>query len=184
MIAGGGRYERSVAIADPQRTSPSLPMPAQIPAVAIARITLERMFRDQLHPKAFACYQRALGKNPTLSGTVGFVMRMGRGEITDVQLPGTSGDAAFDACLIDAAYTMSPPLPDFTVNSDDQTVANYPLTFNRRDDQPIVVLGDADSQSPIDIDAVQGGVPNQPPRHVAPPDTKSPLGTMRPPKSP
>jgi hypothetical protein len=181
MILGGGRYERVVAVADPQRV-PSLPAsPAAIPATAIARITLERLFRDQLHPKASVCYQRALGQNAKLSGTVHFQMRMGRGEVTDVQITGL-GDKALDACLVDAAYTMTPPMPDFTVNADDQTVANYPLTFNRRADQGVVVLGDADSTSPIDIDAVEGGVPKQPRRVKV--NSKTPLGNMKAPKSP
>jgi hypothetical protein len=104
---------------------------------------------------------------------------MGRGEITDVQLVGL-GDGAVDACLLDAAYLLSPPFPDFTLNADDQTIANYPLTFNRRADQPYVVLGDADSSSPIDIDAVQGGVPGRPVKV----DAKTPLGGMKAPKSP
>ncbi|MEO8700520.1 MAG: VWA domain-containing protein [Kofleriaceae bacterium] len=181
MIAGGGRYERIVALADPQRVPPLPNGPAAIPATAIARITLERIFRDQLHPKAFNCYQRALGQNAKLAGTVHFQMRMGRGEVTDVQITGL-GDKTLDACLVDAAYTMTPPMPDFTVNADDQTVANYPLTFNRRADQAVVVLGDADSTSPIDIDGVEGGVPKQPRRVKV--NTKTPLGNMKAPKSP
>jgi hypothetical protein len=184
MIAGGGRYERSVAIKDAERSAGPAPTVATLPATPIARITLERMFRDQLHPKAFGCYQRALGKNPKLGGTVGFKLRLGRGEVTDVQLIG-SGDAVFDACLVDAAYALTTPLPDFTVNADDQTIANYPLTFNRRDDQPVVVIGDADSVSPIDIDAVEGGVPVPARRkEKVKVETKTPLGGMRPPKSP
>ncbi len=177
MIAGGGRYERMVAIADPQRTT-SFPVgPAAVPSSAIARITLERIFRDQLQPKAYVCYQRALGTNAKLAGTVTFTLRMGRGEVTDVRVLGL-GDPALDACLVDAAYLLSPPLPDFTVNSDDQTVANYPLTFNRREDQPVVVLGDADSTSPLDIDKIEGGVPGKPRRVKV--DARTPLGTLRP----
>jgi hypothetical protein len=182
MIAGGGRYDRSVALPDPPRSAPPSPAAANVQASAIARITIERLFRDQLHPKAYACYGRALQRNAKLTATVRYKLRMGRGEVTDVQLATGSGDAAFDACLIDAAYLMTPPLPDFAVNSDDQTVANYPLSFAYRADQPVVVLGDADSESPIDIDRVEGGVPGQ--RGPVKPDTKTPLGGMKPPKSP
>ena len=115
-----------------------------------------------------------------------YKLRMGRGEVSQVELTASSGDKDFDACLIDAAYMMTPPLPDFSVNSDDQTVANYPLTFAQRQDQPVIVLGDADSESPIDIDAVEGGVPGAKPGARGPvkPDTKTPLGGMKPPKSP
>ena len=49
--------------------------------------------------------------------------------------------------------------PDFTINADDQTLAHYPLTFNLADSKPTIVLGDADSTSPLDIDAIEGGVP-------------------------
>lgn len=46
----------------------------------------------------------------------------------------------------------------------------------------MIVPGDADSESPIDIDAVEGGVPGA--RKIVKPDTKTPLGGMKPPKSP
>jgi hypothetical protein len=177
MIAGGGRYERMIAIADPQHLAPLPTGPAPIPASSIARITLERLFRDQLQPKAYACYQRALGTNPRLVGTVHFSLRLGRGEITEVGLTGI-GDKGLETCLVDAAYAMTPPLPDFTVNADDQTLANYPLTFNRSDDRPVIVLGDADSVSPLDIDAIAGGVPG---RKTIKVNSKTPLGNMRPP---
>jgi hypothetical protein len=178
MVEGGGRYERVVAIPDPDSTAVPRTATPVLTASAIARDTLERLFREQLQPKAYACYQRALGTNPKLAGTARFRFRMGRGEITEVQLGGL-GDSALDTCLLDAAYLLSPPFPDFTINADDQTIANYPLTFNRRADQPYVVLGDADSSSPIDIDAVQGGVPGR-----VKVDSKNPLGGMRAPKSP
>ena len=45
--------------------------------------------------------------------------------------------------------------------ADDQTVAHYPLSFNTRDDRPVIVLGDADSTSPIDIDNLKGGIPTR-----------------------
>lgn len=182
MVAGGGRYERVIALDDPK---PGLAGAAPAPAPsasAIARDTLERLFRDQLQPKAYVCYQRALGRNAKLGGTVHFQLRMGRGEVTEVAVTGI-GDAQLDACLMDAAYAMTPPLPDFSVNADDQTIANYPLTFQRRDEQTVIVLGDADSQSPLDIDAIEGGVPGRT-RKPLKPDASTPLGGLRPPKSP
>lgn len=182
MINGGGRYDRSIAVSDPPHSAPLVGAAAPIAASAIARITLERMFRDQLQPKAYVCYQRGIQRNNKLAGTVRYKLRMGRGEVSDVELTQKSGDAEFDNCLVDAAYLMTPPLPDFAVNSDDQTVANYPLSFAQRQDQPVIVPGDADSESPIDIDAVEGGVPGA--RKPVKPDTKTPLGGMKPPKSP
>ena len=181
MVEGGGRYERVVAIDDPASPPIAGTAPATTVASAIAKDTLERLFRDQLQPKAYACYQRALGANTKLAGTARFKFRMGRGEITDVQLAGL-GDAALDACLLDAAYLLSPPIPDFRINADDQTIANYPLTFSRRADQAVIVLGDADSASPIDIDAIQGGLPV--PGRPVKVDARTPLGGMRAPRSP
>ncbi len=183
MIKGGGPYARIVALADQAR--PPEPPSAKVAPVAsaIARDTLERLFRDQLQPRAYVCYQRALGVSPNLVGTAYFEIRLGRGEISEVQLTGF-GDAKLDACLLDAAYSMQPPLPDYDVNADDQTVARYPLTFNLRADKPIIVLGDADSESPLDIDAIPAGVPMKTVRRApVKVDTSSPLGKMRPPKN-
>jgi VWA domain-containing protein len=176
MILGGGPYERTIALADP-------PAPPAIAATATAgpapsaidKLTLERLFRDQLAPRAYACYQRALGRSPRLLGTATFELHIGRGEVSQVTVAGL-GDAAFDACLVDAGYALQPPLPDFAVNADDQTVAHYPLSFAVRDDHPLVMAGDADSSSPLDIDAIQGGVPERRrPIHV---DASTPLGGL------
>jgi hypothetical protein len=178
MIRGGGPYQRTAALADPAlpppaaRGAPAGPAPS-----AIAKITLERLFRDQLTPRAYACYQRALGHAPTLAGMAFFELYLGRGEVSQVTVSST-GDAAFDACLLDAAYALQPPLPDFTVNADDQTLARYPLSFSVREDHPVILPGDADSSSPLDIDAIPGGVPvpeRRKPVHV---DAATPLGNL------
>lgn len=143
------------------------------------RCTARADHDDQLQPKAYACYQRALGQQPRLSGTVHFSIVLGRGEITNVELIGL-GNKQMDDCLIDAAYLLAIPFPDFSINADDQTLARYPLTFNVGDARPVIVLGDADSTSPIDIDSVQGGVPG---RRTIKVHAATPLGTMRPSKN-
>jgi hypothetical protein len=172
VIAGGGKYERIIAVPDPFETDAyANPAPVALTASAIAKETLARLFRDQLQPKAYNCYTRALGTNPKLAGTVKYQLRMGRGEVTGVTLEGL-GDAQLDACLLDAAYVLTPPLPDFTVNADDLTIANYPLTFQRKENKPIIILGDADSESPIDIEGLRKPVPV--------PDGSTPLGDLRP----
>ncbi len=180
MVKGGGPYTRLVALDDVAALVATSPAPP-IVASAISKDTLERLFRDQLQPKAFACYQRALGLQPDLVGTAHFDFTIGRGEVTSVSLVGL-GNAAFDACLLDAAYALTPPPPDFAINTDDESIATYPLTFNKRDDHPIIVLGDADSSSPLDIDAIEGGVPGK--RRPIKVDATTPLGNMRPPKGP
>lgn len=181
MVKGGGPYEQIVAVDDPGG-KPGAPTVTRTPPQpsAISKLTLERLFRDQLQPKAFACYQRALGTNPKLGATVLFEFHLGRGEITQVSLTGTT-DTAFATCLEDAAYTLSLPFPDFTLNADDQTIAHYPLTFNVNEAKAVIVLGDADSTSPIDIDAIQGGVPVKV-RGPVRPNAATPLGNLRPSK--
>lgn len=175
VVKASGRYERIILARDPvAHVAVAKPASAAV-ASAISRDTLERLFRDQLQPKAYTCYQRALPRNPKLEGTAYFTFHMGRGEVTHVSLVGL-GDAQLDHCLIDAGYTLAPPLPDFNVNADDQTIAKYPLTFKKRADQVMIVLGDADSSSPLDIEGIEGGVPRTPTSV----DTKTPLGRMRP----
>lgn len=183
MVAGGGSYERMVVWADPELPAvASAAASSQPRSTPIARDTLERLFRHELQPKAYACYQTALGLDAKLEGTARFHIRLGRGEVTDVEIAGIANDK-FIACLTDAAFGMAPPIPNFSINSDDQTVANYPLTFARRkDQQAYVVAGDADSSSPLDIDNIEGGVPVPPRGTKVKVNTKTPLGDMRPPK--
>lgn len=180
MVKGGGPYERVTDVDDPEPRELGVRKPAARAAApsAISKDTLERLFRDQLQPKAFSCYQRALGTDPKLSTTVMFELRMGRGEVTQVSATGIVS-ASFEACLVDAAYQLTVPFPDFSRNADDQTLAHYPLTFNVSDARPVIILGDADSASPIDIDAVPGGVPVK-----VRPNAATPLGDLRPGKLP
>ncbi|HET9621140.1 MAG TPA: VWA domain-containing protein [Kofleriaceae bacterium] len=166
VVAGGGSYERIVAVADLPRP-PDLVAPsatAQLagftPPSAIDKLTLERLFRDQLAPRAYACFQRALVRAPKLTGTAVFDFHIGRGEVSSAAVAGID-DPGFEACLLDAAYAISPPLPNFAIQVDDQTIAHYPLSFTVRDEHPLIISGDADSSSPLDIDAIQGGVPRR-----------------------
>lgn len=183
VTRGGGRYDRLVAVVDPTTTTTTTTSAAAPTASAIARTTLERLFREQLQPRAYVCYQRALGANSRLVGTAQFTLRMGRGEVTDVQLVGL-GDAQLDGCLLDAAYALAPPAPDFAVNADDQTIANYPLAFTRKEDKTVIVLGDADSTSPIDIDAIERANDRAARKKKVEVDAKTPLGGLKAPRSP
>ncbi len=182
MVKGGGPYERLVVIDDDLVASAPVVQgggSVTVPS-AIAKDTLRRLFREQLQPKAYVCYQRALGLAPKLGGTATFTLHLGRGELTQASLVGL-GDPTFDACLLDAAYGLSVPMPDFTVNADDQTIATYPITFQLADNKPTIVAGDADSSSPLDIDAIEGGVPARDKPVTV--NSKTPLGDMRPSKN-
>jgi hypothetical protein len=179
MVAGGGPYTRMLAVEDPPfpQTEPAA-APAPIVASAVDRGVLERLFQLQLQPKAYACYERALSRAHALTGTVTFHLELGRGEITRVALDGI-GDPVFEACLIDAAYGLAPPLPNPDVNLDDRTLANYPITFTVHGDRAVIVAGDADSSEPIDIEAVKPGLPRQVKVNAV-----TPLGDLRPSPSP
>jgi len=176
MIAGGGPYTRVVALTDAAYV-PSVHIGAATGPMrsAIDREIVKRMLNDQLQPRAYSCYQRALGLAPGLGGNVRFVLDLGRGEVTHVELAGT-GNATFDTCLLDAAYGMTPPLPTPGVNDDDRSIVNYSIAFAVHENKPLVLPGDADSTSPLDIEAIKGGVP----RHLSV-DTRTPLGGLKPP---
>jgi Mg-chelatase subunit ChlD len=175
-VAGGGPFTRMVDVPDPPY--PPEVAPPRSPYVSAASIDkqiLDTLFRLQLQPAAYVCYQRAIGR-VALAGTVAFHLEISRGEVTSAAVEGL-GDATFDACLLDAAYRLVPPMPDPSYNADDRSIVNYPLTFQIHEQHPLVIPGDADSSSPLDIDAIKGGPP---PHHVTPVDTKTPLGNLRP----
>jgi len=177
MLRGGGPYARTVAVADPPSPAELPAPPTSAPAGLLDRPVIARLFRDQLGPRASACYQRALGRTPRLTAAAFFELRLGRGEVTQATVSGVV-DPAFQACLLDAAYSLDPPVPDPAFNADEQTVARYSLGFTVRDDRPVILPGDADSSSALDIDAIPPGVPER--RRPVRVDTSSPLGGMRP----
>ncbi len=186
MVEAGGPIVRLVDVDDPPFSTNVAPSVAvQLGGSALDRQLIQLLLRTHLQPAAFACYQRSLATNAKLAGTARFTLEIGRGELTRGQVSGL-GDATFDACLLDAAYKVTPPLPNPDYNTDDRTIVNYPLTFSVKEQKPYVVPGDADSTSPLDIDAIEGGPPTPPKKHapVKASDTSTPLGGLRPAKSP
>jgi hypothetical protein len=179
MIVAGGPVTRLVDVDDPPGTLRAMNVVRTSPALggsAVDRNTVKLLLRTQLQPAAFACYRRALGLDETLSGTVQFHFEIGRGELTRAKIIGL-GNAAFDACVLDAAYLMTPPLPNPDYNTDDRTLVNYPLTFTVREREAFVIAGDADSSSPLDIDKIEGGVPGRKPVKAG--NTSTPLGDLK-----
>ena len=174
-VAGGGPFTRTIATPDPP-FAPEVHVghARAIGPSALDKQLLDTLLRLQLQPAAYTCFQRALGQHPKLGGLVGFHLEISRGEVTHASVDGL-GEPAFDACLVDAAYRIVPPMPDPAYNTDDRSLVSYPLTFQLHADKAVIVAGDADSESPLDIDAIQGGVP----RHVEAGDTSQPLGGMR-----
>ena len=142
---------------------------------ALDRSIIQRLLVDQLQPRAFTCYEHALGHAPALAGTATMQLEIARGEVTRATIGGL-GDPAFDACFLEAAYAITPPMPTLGYNADDRSVVNYALSFTIHDQHPLVLPGDADSSTRIDIDAIQGGVA----RPQLDLDTHTPLGNLRP----
>ena len=175
VVAGGGSYARAIELEDPE--VPVVPAAGTSRPVAggssLDRSIIQRLLVDQLQPHAFMCYQRALGHAPTLAGTATVQLDIARGEITTATIGGLR-DPGFDACLLDAAYAIAPPMPTLGYNTDDRSIVNYSLSFTIHDQHPLVIPGDADSSTPIDIDAIQGGAAR--PRLDL--DTRTPLGNL------
>jgi hypothetical protein len=178
VAASGGPFTRMIALADPAFPAVSVPQ-VKTGGSSIDRTALELLFRTQLQPAAFACYQRAIARVPALAGTAQFRLEIGRGEMARATVT-SLGDSALDACLLDAAYRVTPSLPNPDYNVDDRSIANYPLTFSVREDKPFVLPGDADSQSPLDIEAIKGGLPVT----IKAGDTSTPLGDLKVPRNP
>lgn len=183
MVAGGGPVTRVVEARDPT-FAPEIRIGTAITlgGSALDRTLIQLLLRTHLQPAAFACYQRALPTSDTLAGTARFTLEIGRGELTRATVNGL-GNSTFDACLLDAAYKVTPPLPNPDYNTDDRTIVNYPLSFSVREQKPFVIAGDADSTTPLDIDALQGGPPTVR-SPVKAGDTSTPLGNLRPTKTP
>lgn len=180
--AGGAPFTHMASIGEPGSVPPTAQVAAKQAAgggSAIDRDAIRLLLLTQLQPAAFACYQKALPLAPKLAGTAQFQLEIGRGETMHASVTGL-GNATFDACLLDAAYLVTPSLPNPDYNVDDRTLVNYPLTFSVREQKPFIIAGDADSSSPLDIDAIQGGVPVK----IKAGDTSTPLGNLRVPKSP
>jgi hypothetical protein len=182
MVIGGGPYTRMVDAPDPKfpNYATQIATPVVIGGSAVDRNTVTLLLKQYLQPAAFVCYQRALAKDGSLAGTAKFTLEIGRGELTRASVVGI-GNATFDSCLLDAAYLVTPPLPNPDINTDDRSIVNYPLTFSMREQKAFVLAGDADSSSPLDIDAIEGGVPVSARRGtIKAGDTSTPLGGLRP----
>jgi hypothetical protein len=63
---------------------------------------------------------------------------------------GSLADAVLGPCVVDAAYDLVVPATALGSEPDPIYLVRYPLRFETRGDQPITILGDADSAQPID----------------------------------
>jgi Mg-chelatase subunit ChlD len=175
-VAGGGPFTRMTRTPDPAfKRDTTFSLTPLMRDSAIDHQILDTLFKLELQPKAYVCYEHALANNHALAGTAIFHLEIGRGEVTRASVDGLH-DPAFDACLTDAAYILSPPMPDPVYNTDDRSLVTYPITFSVHESKPLVIPGDADSATPLDIDAIERAGK---PKHIEAGDTKNPLGGLK-----
>ncbi|HWM85807.1 MAG TPA: hypothetical protein VNO33_08210, partial [Kofleriaceae bacterium] len=125
------------------------------------RALVERLMKQHVVPRARACYQRALRRQPALAGTVVIELEMARGEVQHARVvKNSAASPILSACLLDAAYAT--PVPKVAVGDAGETVvvARYPLRL-RRSDQRIEVAptDDRPSTHVADPDDPLGGLP-------------------------
>jgi hypothetical protein len=113
---------------------PASPFAGRRTTGELDRTIVEHLMKQQVVPRARACYQAALRHAPSLAGSVTIEIEMARGEVQTARLAHNAlPDATLAACLLDAAYDT--PVPKVAIGDDRETVvvARYPLRFRRID---------------------------------------------------
>jgi Arc/MetJ family transcription regulator len=96
------------------------------------RTIVERLMKQYVVPRARACYERALRREPTLTGAVTIQLEMIRGVVLDARLAKTNlTNSTLASCLIDAAYATPVPRVALGDASEVVVVARYPLRFRK-----------------------------------------------------
>ena len=122
------------------------------------RAVVERLMKHHVVPRARACYDRALRRDPRLAGTVTIELEMARGEVQDARLTGrVAGNPALAACLLDAAYATPVPAVALGDTREAIVVARYPLRF-RKVEQRVDVSPAEDRPARLDPDDPLGGI--------------------------
>jgi hypothetical protein len=106
-----------------------------------------------LAPRARACYQAALRKDPRAEGRLDLVLEMSRGEVTSVQAASSSFRTPdMEVCVIEAAYALQ--VPRVAAEYDDGTivVARYPLVFKVAPSGDIELRDDVPAPTPPQIE--------------------------------
>lgn len=118
------------------------------------RQLVQRLMQQHVVPRARACYQRALRREPKLTGTVVIELEMARGEVQSARVARSSAaSSVLTDCLLDAAYAT--PVPQVALGEAGETivVARYPLRFQSHDaridvspaaDRPSTAIPDPD----------------------------------------
>jgi TonB family protein len=106
VSTGAGSVVRVVPIGDVQYGGSSMSVPVS---------NAEAVIRSQIHPRARACYNKGLAQDPTQSGRVVIMVRVGpSGEVESASVASNSGLSSFVAsCIASAARgaKFDPPGP-------------------------------------------------------------------------
>jgi Mg-chelatase subunit ChlD len=158
LIAAGGPFTRVPA---PAELAPGHRFEPFAPRSLAARSTatsgslppdvVKSFLNQQLVPRARGCLARALAGGRAVSGTLRVELELTRGEMMAARIAaGSLADAVLGPCVVDAAYDLVVPATALGSEPDPIYLVRYPLRFETRGDQPITILGDADSAQPID----------------------------------
>lgn len=94
---------------------------------------VERLIRTHVLPKAKACYDRALKRDPSLAGAVMLYLELGRGEVQWAEVRESSfPNAGVEECLAEAAYSIQVPRVALGASPEAIIVVTYPLSFRMR----------------------------------------------------
>ncbi|HUH01574.1 MAG TPA: AgmX/PglI C-terminal domain-containing protein, partial [Kofleriaceae bacterium] len=97
------------------------------------RPIVERLIRTYVLPKAKACYDRALKRDPSLAGAVMLYLELGRGEVQWAEVRESSfPNAGVEACLAEAAYSIQVPRVALGASPEAIIAVTYPLSFRMR----------------------------------------------------
>ena len=123
------------------------------------RAVVERLMKHHVVPRARACYDRALRRDPKLAGTATIELEMARGEVQDARLSGgrLAGNPALSSCLLDAAYATPVPAVALGDTHEAIVIARYPLRF-RKIEQRVDVSPGEDRPAPLDPNDPLGGI--------------------------
>jgi hypothetical protein len=158
LIAAGGPFTRVPAPAELAPGHQFEPFAPRSLAVRTATAggslpadVVKSFLNQQLVPRARGCLARALAGGRPVTGTLRVELELTRGEMMAARIaPGSLSDAVLGPCVIDAAYDLAVPATAVGSEPDPIYLVRYPLRFETRGDQPITILGDADSAQPID----------------------------------
>lgn len=125
---------------------------------------IKRLITTYVVPKAKICYEKALRKKGTLSGSLTVVVEIARGEVQFATVEqSTFRGSKVEACVAEAAYSIQVPRVALGEDAETIGVARYPLTF-RQTEQGKTDVGTGSNTrvvDPLDVDDPLGGLPKR-----------------------